>query len=38
MAEYAVVLAVISVLVVTAIGLLATNVGAELTRIADYIK
>jgi Flp pilus assembly pilin Flp len=38
MAEYAVMLAVIAVVVVTAIGLLSTNIGAEITNVAGYTK
>jgi Flp pilus assembly pilin Flp len=37
MAEYAVVLAVITLLVIGAITLLATNIGNELTKIAGIL-
>jgi Flp pilus assembly pilin Flp len=38
MAEYAVVLAVISLLVVAALTLLATNVSNEVSRVASFLK
>lgn len=37
MAEYAVVLAVVTLLVIGAITLLSTNIGAEITKIANIL-
>ena len=38
MAEYAVVLAVVTLLVIGAITLLSTNIGNEITKVASYLK
>lgn len=37
MAEYAVVLAVVTLLVIGAITLLSTNIGKEITKVADIL-
>ena len=37
MAEYAVVLAVVTLLVIGAITLLSTNIGNEITKVADIL-
>jgi Flp pilus assembly pilin Flp len=38
MAEYAVVLAVVTILVIGAISLLSTNIKNEITKVADILK
>ena len=38
MAEYAVVLAVVTLLVIGAITILSTNIGNEITKVASYLK
>jgi Flp pilus assembly pilin Flp len=37
MAEYAVVLAVVTLLVIGAITILSTNIGNEITKVASYL-